>query len=43
MRSILVGNVTDDQMRARSREVAGTTAALYERNGWEEQPGPSIR
>ena len=39
MRSILVGNVTDDQMRARSREVAGTTAALYERNGWESSRG----
>lgn len=43
MRSILTRNVTDDQMRARSREVAGTTAVLYARNGWGDPPGPNIR
>lgn len=43
LRAILGGNVTEEQMRTRSEVVAGTIAALYERNKWGDPPGPNIR
>lgn len=43
LRAILGGNVTEEQMRARSEEVAGTIAALYEKNNWGPPPDPDIR
>lgn len=43
LRAILGGNVPEEQMRARSEVVAGTIAALYEKNKWGDPPDPNIR